>query len=232
MNKIKIVVISFLVLALTGCTVEYNIEILEDTTIKEDFSTIDHKSAYAHSQILEPNVVINNAIEKEMDRLDEIGYNYKQDFYDDYVTVSFNNTYQDFNEYIDKAKDTYTQWFETVNVSTIGTVVQFQATDFYQFVEWDPNKYIVNELNINMIIPFEVTKHNADETKIVDNKVVYTWNINEETEAKEINITYDTSKKAKTSWTFEIVIGILILTIIIITIVYNKIIKIENVNKI
>ncbi len=232
MKKLKILIITICIIFLTGCTVDYNIEVNKDTTISESFSADEHKSAFTHTQIMEANIVVNNMVEREMERLEEIGYNYKLTMDDENVITTFTNSYLNFNEYISKAQPTYTQWFDTINVVENGDIVEFHATDFVPFSTANPSKYIVNDLNINLIIPFEVTSHNADATAIIDNKIIYTWNIDEDTTSKEIKINYNVAKDAKTSWTFELIIGILILAIVIGIIVYRKIQKTDEINKI
>ncbi len=232
MKRVKLIILSITILFLTGCTVNYNIEIEEDTTLKEYVELKEHRSAFYNSEIMDGQVLINNMIEEEIPHLTRMGYNYKNSYLEDYVYVDLNNTYDSFNDYITTSEDVYTQWFETLNVIETGTIVEFEAVDFLPYSPGNINKYDAENVNINIIVPFAVSSHNADRVSVIEDKIAYTWTIDEETTDKTINIVYDTSKKAKTSWTFEIIIGILVLAIAIAIYISQKKQKFDKINKI
>lgn len=200
--KISILLLSFCLL--TGCTVNYNVEIDEQLSVKEKFRVSEVDDFFYNYEGMTHPMVVNTIIEQRMDEINELGYNYITEYHDNGdVTVDFDNHYNTIQAYISK-NPIYNQWFKKIEFNETGTIVNLNAREFYPYVEQDPGKYSVTDLMIHIKLPFEVTKHNADQ---VDKKTnTYSWHITKETKYKQIQFSFDTAKKYEYKIDYAIII--------------------------
>lgn len=190
MKKYKVVFISILFLLLTGCSVEYNLNIKDDLSIEE---SADIEETYS---FFEENYTYYNSSEV----LDLLWQQYSPEYADSAYTYTHNlnetginvkATYSNIDEYIDKAK-VYKQVFENVSCEKNGNVVTLRTTgQFYKYNTQDPERFPIDSITLNIFIPYDVRNTNAD--NIDGNK--YTWYILKDTKDKKIEITFDISKK-------------------------------------
>lgn len=220
MKKISLLlIILFLV---TGCSVSSNITISRDLTVKEEVKmtgTPEFFSRYAKSL---PLTTINSLLEVRKHILIENNYDYYIDKKGTYPVVVANKEYNNISSFVNNTIFS-NQYFENFETTTNNNLVSIKATDF---IPYDPDyieRYEISNCNINIRLPFVVTKHNADSYDEKTN--TYTWKITKKTENKEINLTFDKTKIYIYNLVMYISIVILILIIIILILVTRSIFK-------
>ena len=82
----------------------------------------------------------------------------------------------------------------------------------------DPTRYVIDEGTVNIIVPFKVLEHNADDVDLSNNK--YTWYVNSSND-KTIYIKLDSNKKAN-NWDLYIILGSLLLIGLLTYIIIQK----------
>lgn len=227
MKKIFLLIIPFL---LTGCaSVSYNLKINKDLSVVEDVKMTATKEYFDSYYKNLPITIVKQAYESEwMDVVKQNEYDYKL-VKDNvrYPTIFVNKKYDNLNKY---TKETIFKGesFENILVIENNNLITIKTDNFLPYLEdQDQARFPISQLVINIQVPYVVTNSNADKKNMQDH--IYTWIINEKTENKEINITFDKTKiyiYNLTMYISMIIIGILIVIGIIV------IIKIRNKNKI
>ena len=189
MKKVKLLFLFLVIFLLTGCTIEYNLTFDSNLQLTENAIIQEGSSFFEQYIYYTPKEVMQNVITSNQERLDALEYDYE--IVDD-RTVTLNNHYDDYMTYISQ-NTIFQQFFEEINVSNDGDLIVIETNDFIPYTEGNPNYFQVEDININIKIPFKVLENNADK---VDKKTgVYTWNINKETEYKKIILKFYKSKK-------------------------------------
>jgi len=201
----KILLLAITCLLLTGCTINYNLEI-EDNYFKETIT----------------GNVLNKEIEQKENQTDINLFNYlinneqtatinNNSFYD--KTLNRNNNSIDYNYSFTYNEDTINnsrilnECFESFTFETKDNQYQFSTLgDFYCDY--------TDEIKINITTDYKVTNHNANKK----NKNTYTWIINSENK-DNIQLYMNINKNEKNnnlniSWNLLKTIGLIILLIL------------------
>lgn len=223
----KIVLINFLIVFLCcGCTVDYDLKINRDLTVKEEISAMESQeflSEYINStpeevidMIADANGLSSNEYEKVLKK-DKSG-------------VKIKNEYASIKEFSTKSKY-YKQYFSDINYENNDGIIELKLNSNIINDRDYPDAFYIEKTVIKIKIPFKVTYSNADKVDSLTN--TYIWYIYDDTESKDIDIKFDTNKS---SFDFSFIIkyipmviiaGILIVfAYIVIKIVINK--RIEN----
>ena len=224
-----ILVVSFL---LTGCaSVKYNLNIEKDLEVQEEVY-ISATSEYFNN--FYKNLPIT--IVKEFYNSDEImkplkDNNYQYELLEEkvtYPTVFVQKKYNSLDEY---ANNTIfkNQSFEEIFVTTNGSSVTLEMKGFLPYLEDEDNaRYSISNVNINIKLPYIVSKHNANKYDAKNN--TYTWNINKDTTDKKIELSFDKNKRYIYNIYMYISMFILFLIIVIIIIIILKMRKKNKIN--
>lgn len=217
-RKICLLLIGILFLC-SGCTVNYTLSINEDLTVSESLNAMegaDFYSAYTNSSVQK---VIGFILEPNLDYLNSNGYTVDQVLTSSEAGVKVTNEYANLEEYKTKSQlpnqfaDDWT-YIENGNEITLTITGAFSHDEQNQ-----DGKYVVDEATINIVLPFKVVNHNAD--SFDEDTNTYTWNFNEDTEEREITITFNkTIEKPFNS--IYIIIGIGIVVVLIIFLIISK----------
>ena len=223
MKKIIILMLAFL---LSGCTVNYELEIFEDLSLKESITVLDYASYFNRS----------GDVLTQYKKIVDIGMNEKNIYNYEYIEKKDKNLYggQAFNHYkslydFKENAISYKDAFDDIEIEeydsiiTLKSVGDFKVESFVKFNESEAIDELVPENTyFSLIIPFEVIEHNAD--RVDTEKNIYYWDIDlNTTEDKNIIISFNKNKKhisftkilSKIDYTFLIIIVIIILFIII-----------------
>ncbi len=227
MKKIKIIISLISIFLITGCTANYNITINSDLSISDNsFGNVGNSIYKDPSLSLEERTT--NVIRENIETVNKLGYNYA--VLNEGQTIQFSNNFKSLDDYKEKNKYVYQQWFKQLDIKEEEKVLIISATDFYPYNEQDPDKIIIDNLNINIKTPFKVLESNAD--SINKNDYIYTWKINSKTKDKSIFLKIDTSynmKKEKNKKILFLIGGLVcILGAIVLYFIYHY----KNVNKI
>jgi len=187
----KILLLIGCIFLITGCKVEYNLEINNDLTVSEEVlmtGTDDFFDIYYKSSRL--NVVNMMFSDYEKKKLSENGYKYEiVDGTTPYVLTKKNyNNVSDF-----KNKTIFVeQYFDDISVLENEGIITLQTEGFYRIEPENPNRYDIASLTIKIKCAYEVLEHNASDYD--KNSNTYTWYIGRDTSDFSLNLKYDTNK--------------------------------------
>lgn len=212
MKKIKYLFLIILVLLFTGCTGDYNLKINRDLSVEEELKvSIDNvDDSYERTyKLLEQLDISENDYEVVVD-MDKVNITYKKKY------SSFEDYYLDSN--------IYKILFKDIELSKDNTGMTLKAESNFKLDSKNNlnvvNAYDIDKLNINLNIPFDVNKSNADSVK--DN--IYTWTLNRNDTYKEISIDYSYQNDRAQNIIVLVVLGL----IFIATISYGLVILSRN----
>lgn len=212
MKKLKYLFLIILVLLFTGCTGDYNLKINRDLSVEEELKvSIDNvDDSYERTyKLLEQLDISENDYEVVVD-MDKVNITYKKKY------SSFEDYYLDSN--------IYKILFKDIELSKDNTGMTLKAESNFKLDSKNNlnvvNAYDIDKLNINLNIPFDVNKSNADSVK--DN--IYTWTLNRNDTYKEISIDYSYQNDRAQNIIVLVVLGL----IFIATISYGLVILSRN----
>lgn len=232
MKKLLLLIIPFL---LTGCTVQYELQINPDLTVTENFEILNDTSYYD---------MLGN-IETAYKYVVDIGMN--EDGYTNYEYLKRNDlyggkaskNYESLEDYHAKAKS-YKKLFKDIQIERLGDIITLSTIgDMYIEkivaipIEETMDGSIAKDTYFSIRLPFKVIEHNADRANTDYN--IYYWDINSTTsKEKSMMLSFDITKKhtsIKTvleslDYTIVLIIGI----IIIIVCFFDHVMKKRNEN--
>ena len=134
-----------------------------------------------------------------------------------------NKKYNSLEEYF-STSIAYQQLYGNIDYEIKENVVKISLNDKLQENGNSLDRYLIDNGNISITLPFKVLNHNAD--KVDDN--TYIWDVNSYND-KTINISFDKNKIVKdTSFGIYIVFGLLFIMIIVVFIYALNKIKNKN----
>lgn len=203
MKKIKKILLLLFPLFLSGCTIQYNIEIKEDLSFEENIIV---KESYGFFNHLEKDVEgARNFIEATIKRNDE-NFTYNWNYLEEEKTygVDMYKKYPTLEE-LEELK-TIKFMYDGVEIERNNNYITLKTTGdinmalMYTYATREPHPdddytYIMKPIDtyFSVTIPFKVTNHNADKVNKETN--TYYWLVSEKTTTKPIEITFDQNKK-------------------------------------
>ncbi len=191
----KIILMFIFIVLLTGCTAEYNLNINKDFIIDEDIIIRD--SIFS---VKKQNLDVDSFVELNVDGYKSDPrysmYMYEKVVDNSYAKVIAKTTYLDFLSYkqnnIVKAS-----LFDTFNIINNGNTYIFAyklkpRDEIKIFEEEDLYGSLIDEVKINITLPFEVTSNNADKVNL--DTGTYTWKYSKNGVLKDINLEFNANK--------------------------------------
>ena len=181
-KKIKYIVISVLLLLVTGCSGNYNVKINEDMSVNEElYLTIENKEALYQKTLK----IFNDNNVKEKD--------YEVVLSDDNLKITYNASYNSIEEYILNSK-VYHQLIDNIELNKSNNYVDLYVNEKLKLsnLNMKQNGTNLNDLDVlqvNIENPFEVNFSNAE--LVTDN--VYTWTIKNGDIEKKIQMQFKPS---------------------------------------
>lgn len=225
MNKLKKILITFIILITSGCSVEYNLNINEDNSVSETVVASEVTTKMESLTRLKGDIAVNYLFKMFNRNDDLISVTSTSDTYNTYATAK--RVYNDIDEYKDSFKS---DLFSNINVSKSDNTVMIYAKQKTKLTNDSSYSLIYDDVHIKIKIPYKVIENNADEV-IGD---TYIWNLSKNDNLKTVKISYlDNNKnnnmnikinnKIYSISYYITIIGLLALIIIfIIIIVYRK----------
>lgn len=165
----KILIILFLVIMISGCKVEYNLKINKDLSLNEKVTASENTDRMKSRT----NLDVNQSV-KYLYKI------YKPDFMKDgqyTITSSGNSTSATVNNTYDSLKDYSTKFsndiFEFVYDDEDKSKTMMSYSQYALINTKATNRYIYDQIDITIEVPFEVIESNADSVR--GNK--YTWTV-------------------------------------------------------
>ena len=181
-KKIKYIVISVLLLLVTGCSGNYNVKINEDMSVNEElYLTIENKEGLYQKTLK----IFNDNNVKEKD--------YEVVLSDDNLKITYNASYNSIEEYILNSK-VYHQLIDNIELNKSNNYVDLYVNEKLKLSNFNmkqngTNLTDLDVLQVNIENPFEVNFSNAE--LVTDN--VYTWTIKNGDIEKKIQMQFKPS---------------------------------------
>lgn len=214
MNKrIYLLFISLLILC-SGCTAEYTLEINEDLSLEESFTAMETAEFYNSYSKSSVQKVIGFILEPNLEYLNENGFTVTQVINTKDAGVKVQNTYANCKEYKEKSQvpnQLSSDWECTENGDEITLHINGSFSDDEQNQD---GRYLIEKAQIRIVVPFEVSNHNADSYDKNNNS--YIWKFDESGVEKDITLTFNKNKKVdKSENPPYIIFGIIIVVVLI-----------------
>lgn len=180
----KVLIILFFVIMISGCKVNYELKINKDLSVNEKVTASENTNRMKSRTNLD--------IDQSVSYLYKI---YKTDYMSDngYSVTSANNTTSAivnnvYNSIEDYSSNFNTDIFEEKIVSNDKNHIRLEFEQYGLINTKASNRYVYDEIEVEIEVPFEVIKHNADRS--VNNRYVWVVKADEE-EYKNIMIEFD-----------------------------------------
>ena len=189
MKHIKKIILICTLFILTGCSVEYNLTINEDLSVKEKVIANENTNRMeAMTKSKGDNAV--NYIYNMFKRDDKkVSISTKNTSKNTYTTVV--KTHKNIENY---SKDFKSDVFEKVNIIKEDNVVTFTANQTKPLGKNQSYSLIYDDITIRMYVPFKVIENNA--TSVSGN--TYIWKIKNDGKLNFIKIKYNEEMKKNT----------------------------------
>lgn len=218
----KIIILVFMCLFCVGCQAKYQITINDDLTVNEDITGLEDESFYDNYYKSTKERVISFMTETKDEYLNEIGYSKQIVSYGDLTGALFSHKFSSIEEYFEKS-EAYTQFYDKWHHEIKDGVVTISLENQLLRNEDSIERYVIDECEVSITLPFKVKKSNAD--SVNKNTNTYTWNLTDD-ESKDIYIKFDTNKIAtnkENKYIDYLIIGVIFIVIgFVITVIYKK----------
>ena len=216
MKKILLILFSLL---LTGCTLNYDLEIKEDLTVIENIKVLDNSSYFDKDGKVEDTY--KKIVDIAMHEKGYLKYDYLKE--NNSYGGKLTQTYASLEDYINKSLS-YKEMYDEIridkneNIITINSIGDLKIEKVSYNVEDTSDVRIPENVYFSIQLPFKVESHNAD--KVDTDYNVYYWIIDENTtKDKNIEISFNTNNKHrsikkfldKIDYTIILIIGIIIM---------------------
>lgn len=179
MKKIKILFIVLAIIILTGCKGEYNLTINKDLSLTESVNlSIDNKDDVYDKTV---KLFENNNIDESMYDIDQT---------EEYVNIKYKEEFKNFEDYFLNSKF-YSRILSDEDYIKDNKKISYRG---FSNLKLDDNvsnsnlnnSFYIENLKINLNVPFNVEESNADSVK--DNTL--TWILDEDDTYKMINFSF------------------------------------------
>lgn len=194
MKRIKKIIVLLLIILLSGCTVDYNLTINDDSSVNEKVVAKEYTNRMKSKTGLDGKESVNY-LYKMFDRKDlNTKINTKNSNYETISTVTaFHSSLEDYSN------NFTSDIFEKVNYKKKKNIVTLTYKQSQMLSTTSSRAPIYDKVTVNINVPFKVTDHNADSV----NKDTYTWNIEKDEDLRKIKISFDENNlKYKKSFNF------------------------------
>jgi hypothetical protein len=205
---------------MTGCSVEYNLILNEDSSVNEEVIATERTDRLESRTKLKGDQATNylfNMFKRSNEDID-----FTSSVKDSETIGTASTIHDNINEYSSKFSS---DLFEKVEIITDDDLTTILAKQTESLTTNSSKSFLYDDIVVNITIPFVVDEHNAD--SVSGN--TYTWNIKKDGKLKDIKISYKDKElpnranikinEKNYSFRYEyIIIGVIVLTIVIIII--------------
>lgn len=224
-TKIKILMLLIFVFLVSGCSVEYNLNINEDSSINEEVVAYENTNRLEAKTRLKGEQACNYLYNMFKRDNENISVNYGEKNSITYGTAR--TIHKNIDDFASKFSSDI---FERVEVLKNEDEIIVTALQKDKLGGDSVTSYIYDDIEINITLPFKVTEHNADSVS----KNTYTWKIKKDQKEKNIKIVYKdkelpnranitiNNNKYNLKYEYFIVGGIILIILSIIVFVFIK----------
>jgi hypothetical protein len=190
-DKMKKITMLLLLLLVTGCSVNYKVNIKEDLTIVEEAEIKGNDAFYQPYYKTTKVNVLKELLENYKETLVENSYNYE--LLENYnPSIKIRKEYSDINTYLNSSL-LFNDYFEKINYTKDDKIVKIETEGFNPNEEDNPDRFFVRDLDIAITCAYKVTNSNA--VKINKKTNTYHFQMDEDTKDFKILLEFDTSSK-------------------------------------
>lgn len=211
MKRIKILFTILLLILLSGCHANYNLDINSDNTIIETITLSEDSSI-----ILTYATSIDEYLDKELSNIKAEGtysnYSLTTRSEDGMGIGEGTRKYSNLDN-LKKNSIMLSEMFENISIKeedNIVTIIMVPKDEFTYFEDNFLYSALLEDLSINIKVPYRVLKNNADYVK--DN--VLTWNMKKGENLKTIKVSYNNTKTIMDIISTEMLITIIIIGVL------------------
>lgn len=181
MKYLKRMLFIFVIFILSGCSVDYNLYVNEDKTISE--KVIAQESTNKLESLTRTKGEQAITYIYNMYKRDNEDINLSNQTSNDTTKVLATTYHNDIEDYADKFTSDVVNKASVTKYNGVVTLLLNQS----QKLNDDSYSLIYDTIKVNIHIPFKVVDHNADSVQ----GNTYTWNINKNSDLKNIKISYN-----------------------------------------
>lgn len=213
----KKLLILLLLFFITGCKVNYKLDITKDLKVKEELSPSETIEYFDKEyEYYEREDAIDALYRVFKDRI-SVKYDYVHNKNETGIIAT--HDYKSLKNYL-KENNLYKQFFENIDYIEKGSIITIKSTgDFYKYTCQDNTKFIIEDFELQIKIPFKVIENNADEVK----GNTYIWRINSKTEDKKIVLKFDSSILNANKYDLLIIISLVVIIVLAVLFVRYKV---------
>ena len=191
-NIKKVLIILFFVIMISGCKVNYELQFNKDLSVNEKVTASENTNRMKSRTNLDINQSVSYLY--KIYKTDSMGEDqYAITSANNTTTATINNSYKSIKEYSENFK---TDIFEEKIVSDDKNHIRIEFEQYGLINTKASNRYVYDEIEVVMEVPFEVIDHNADRN--VNNR--YIWYVKADTdEYKNIMIEFDGNRPKNTA---------------------------------
>lgn len=184
MKRIKKILLLFLIILLSGCSVEYNLTINEDNSVNEKVVAKE----ITNRMNTNTGATGKQAVNYLYEMFDRAGLktNLSTKTDDNITTATVTGTHATFDDYISNFTSDI---FESANVKRDGNITTLTFDQTKYILSDSTRGLIYDDITVNITVPYKVLDNNADTYK----GNTYTWEIRKDAELRQIMIKYDES---------------------------------------
>ena len=210
MKKIKVVILLLIVLLVSGCSGVYNLEINKDLTVKEELNLVLDNESSNYDKI---NDLLNR------NKTDDSEYKLVNE--GDNLNLSYTRTYDSIEDYLLESP-IYKQLFDNITYNTDRKEISLEASNILNLKSNSLNySNNVRLIQINVTTPFKILEENSD----LSSENTYSWTINNNTQEKDIFISFSTNSNKLNTGTKIIIATMAVAAIIILIIIIKRLLE-------
>ena len=210
MKKIKVVILLLIVLLVSGCSGVYNLEINKDLTVKEELNLVLDNESSNYDKI---NDLLNR------NKTDNSEYKLVNE--GDNLNLSYTRTYDSIEDYLLESP-IYKQLFDNITYNTDRKEISLEASNILNLKSNSLNySNNVRLIQINVTTPFKILEENSD----LSSENTYSWTINNNTQEKDIFISFSTNSNKLNTGTKIIIATMTVAAIIILIIIIKRLLE-------
>lgn len=217
----KIIYLFLLTIFISGCTATYELKINNDLSVNETIIGLESEKFY--NQFYDNKRKVADKVKSIFNEyINQNEYIISEVEEDSLYGLSISKHYANFKEYLEKSI-IYIPYFNKLDIIDKNGKIIISLNDKIIDDSFS-NRYVVDDGKISIIVPFKVTKHNADNYDMLTNK--YTWNFDlTDRTKKNIYIEFDKNVLINHIYLYIVGIAFLILIIICLSVFIKKNIK-------
>ncbi len=194
--KNKLIILIILLLFSSGCTIDYNL-IIDEELLVDEIVTLKESTYVIKTQTLDVDNFLDSTINdyKEDSLYDK--YIYEKQTDDLYTSVDAKAIYLDFQDYLEK-NIVREIAFDDIKITKEDKIYEFifavkESSEIDLFNESELYSSTVDEIRVNITLPFKVLANNSNNFDI--DKNTYTWIYKKNQQFNDIMIKFDISKQ-------------------------------------